>query len=153
DGTKGYLRGQQYAVCLAFIEFGTPVVAVMGCPNLPRDFSAPLDRFDAVGSMYFAIKGEGLFESGCTGDAREDHPVRINRLQRNPEGPITICEAVEVSRRDSEGAAAIVAHLGRDASVLRLDSQCKYAVVARGQADAFIRLSAKGEKADWIWDH
>jgi 3'(2'), 5'-bisphosphate nucleotidase len=153
DGTKGYLRGQQYAVCLAYIEFGTPVVAVMGCPNLPRDFSAPLDGRDPVGTMYFAIRGDGLFETGCAGDRRDGRPVRISRLEHDPEEPITICEAVEVSRRDSQGAAAIVSHLGAGAAVLRLDSQCKYAVVARGQADAFIRLPGSGEKGDWIWDH
>jgi 3'(2'), 5'-bisphosphate nucleotidase len=152
DGTKGYLRGQQYAVCLAYIEFGTPVVAVMGCPNLPRDFSAPLDGRDPVGTMYFAIRGDGLFETGCAGDRRDGRPVRISRLEHDPEEPITICEAVEVSRRDSQGAAAIVSHLGAGAAVLRLDSQCKYAVVARGQADAFIRLPGSGEKGDWIWD-
>ena len=39
DGTKGFLRNQQYAIALAYIERGTPVVGVMGCPNLPRDFS------------------------------------------------------------------------------------------------------------------
>ena len=70
-----------------------------------------------------------------------------------PKVPITICEAVEVSRRDAEGAAAIVKRLGGGTVVLRLDSQCKYAVVARGQADAFIRLPVNNAKADWIWDH
>ena len=42
DGTKGFLRGGQYAVCLALIEDGDVKVGVLGCPNLPIDDSAPL---------------------------------------------------------------------------------------------------------------
>ena len=34
DGTKGFLRGQQYAICLALLVDGEVVVGVEGCPNL-----------------------------------------------------------------------------------------------------------------------
>jgi 3'(2'), 5'-bisphosphate nucleotidase len=35
DGTKGYVRGEQYAVCLGFLrKDGTPEIGVLGCPNL-----------------------------------------------------------------------------------------------------------------------
>ena len=34
DGTKGFLRGEQYAVALALIEGGEVVVAALACPNL-----------------------------------------------------------------------------------------------------------------------
>lgn len=34
DGTKGFLRGGQYAVCLALIVDGHVKVGVIGCPNL-----------------------------------------------------------------------------------------------------------------------
>ena len=35
DGTKGFLRNEQYAVALALIEDGQVVLAAMACPNLP----------------------------------------------------------------------------------------------------------------------
>ena len=35
----------------------------------------------------------------------------------------------------------------------RLDSQCKYAVVARGQADAYLRMPTKKGYVEKIWDH
>ena len=35
----------------------------------------------------------------------------------------------------------------------QLDSQCKYAVVARGQADAYIRLPTRADYVEKIWDH
>ena len=49
DGTKGFLRNQQYAIALGFIEDGTPTIGVMGCPNLPINMSLPLDERDEHG--------------------------------------------------------------------------------------------------------
>ena len=36
---------------------------------------------------------------------------------------------------------------------MRLDSQCKYAVVARGQADAYLRMPTRKDYVEKIWDH
>jgi len=36
DGTKGFLRGGQYALCLALIENKEIVLGVLGCPNLAQ---------------------------------------------------------------------------------------------------------------------
>jgi 3'(2'), 5'-bisphosphate nucleotidase len=35
DGTKGFLRGGQYAVCLALLIDARVELSVIGCPNLP----------------------------------------------------------------------------------------------------------------------
>ena len=39
DGTKGFLRGEQYAVAISLIENGKVVVGVLGCPNLALDIT------------------------------------------------------------------------------------------------------------------
>lgn len=58
DGTKGFLRGGQYAVCLAFIVDATVEIGVIGCPNLPFDDpSHPI--VPGQGSMYVAVRGQG----------------------------------------------------------------------------------------------
>ena len=36
DGTKGFLRGDQYAIALGLIEGGEVILGVLGCPNLPN---------------------------------------------------------------------------------------------------------------------
>ncbi len=59
DGTKGFLRGEQYAVCLALIVDGKVQLAVQGCPNLPRDLNDPSS---SRGSLFIAVRGEGSFE-------------------------------------------------------------------------------------------
>lgn len=37
DGTLGFVRGDQYAIALALIENGEPVLGVLGCPNYPMN--------------------------------------------------------------------------------------------------------------------
>ncbi|KAK6133426.1 hypothetical protein DH2020_032838 [Rehmannia glutinosa] len=37
DGTLGFVRGDQYAIALALIEGGEPVLGVLGCPNYPMN--------------------------------------------------------------------------------------------------------------------
>lgn len=67
DGTKGFLRGGQYAVCLGLIEDGDVKVGAIGCPNLPVDDSVAMtasigvDQTDGAGMgvLFSAIKGQG----------------------------------------------------------------------------------------------
>ena len=60
DGTKGFLRLQQYAVCLARIEGGSPVVAAMACPNLSMDPGADVAKADGGGVVFTAVRGCGV---------------------------------------------------------------------------------------------
>lgn len=59
DGTKGFLRKGQYAVCLALLQDGKPVLGVMGCPNLPVDYTKPDGE---KGVVFVAEKGQGAFQ-------------------------------------------------------------------------------------------
>lgn len=56
DGTKGFLRGEQYAVCLALIVDAEVKLGVMGCPNLPVDWSKPEGE---RGCLFVAVRGQG----------------------------------------------------------------------------------------------
>jgi 3'(2'), 5'-bisphosphate nucleotidase len=163
DGTKGFLRRQQYAVSLAFIHHGEVVVGVLGCPNLPLDFAAPLDEADPRGCMYMAIRNQGVWEmplprvddagaAESEGD-QPDHPVHIDRLPTRDDEPLTLCSSVEESHSDSQKLQRIIELLGRVQDPVRLDSQAKYAIVARGQADAYLRLPTRDDYHEWIWDH
>jgi 3'(2'), 5'-bisphosphate nucleotidase len=151
DGTKGFLRGQQYAIALAYIEAGSPVVGVMGCPNLPRDFAAPLDRADPHGSLYCTIRGDGVFELPANDIDAE--AVNIRRLDHEEGEPISICSSVEKAHSSESDMDRILAHIGEASEPVRLDSQCKYAVVGRGQADAYLRLPTRKDYVERIWDH
>lgn len=155
DGTKGFLRGQQYAIALAYIERGIPVVGILGCPNLPRDFSLPLDQADEHGSIYRAILGEGVDElpaAAIPGEPRPA-PLHIKRLDHAEGEPITVCESVESGHSKQDDTARVLDLLGQRGEPVRIDSQCKYAVVGRGQADAYLRLPTRKSYVERIWDH
>ena len=83
DGTKGFLRGRyrggQYCIALALIEDGEPIVAVLGCPNLPTMNSTAMPNghwsdeevddangerlFSSLrGTLFVAAKGSGCYE-------------------------------------------------------------------------------------------
>lgn len=61
DGTKGFLRKGQYAVCLALLEEGKPVLGVIGCPNLPVDYKQNAESSER-GVLFVAVKGQGAFQ-------------------------------------------------------------------------------------------
>lgn len=153
DGTKGFLRGQQYAIALAYIDHGEPVVGAMGCPNLPADFGKPLDVPDPVGCVYEAIKGDGAYE--IVGDTSA---TRVRRNDIDEGSPIAVCASVEKAHSNVSDTDRILEHIREhtghaSAEPVRIDSQCKYAVTARGQADAYLRMPTRPGYVERIWDH
>jgi 3'-phosphoadenosine 5'-phosphosulfate (PAPS) 3'-phosphatase len=60
---------------------------------------------------------------------------------------------MEESHTDMSVAAQLMARFSRGVEPARLDSQAKYAVLARGQADVYFRIPAKKGYVEWIWDH
>lgn len=151
DGTKGFLRNQQYAVALGYIERGSPIIGVMGCPNLPMNLSEPLDVPDPKGCLYFAMHNEGAYEAPC--DDATTNPIRITRLDHEKGDPILVCASVEKAHSNVSDTDRILEHIGEESDLVRLDSQAKYAVVARGQADAYLRLPTRKGYVERIWDH
>ncbi|MCH2132630.1 MAG: 3'(2'),5'-bisphosphate nucleotidase [Phycisphaerales bacterium] len=150
DGTKGFLRGQQFAIALAWIKHGRVRLGVMGCPGLPVDQSAAVDVPDPEGSIYAAIEGQGAWEyAGCDPQAT---PMRIVAAQWSGDRPIRFCGSVEKAHGDRSQAGTLIDSLGGGVGVA-IDSQCKYALVARGQADAYLRMPRTTEYVERIWDH
>lgn len=64
DGTKTYIRGQQYVVCLCLVEHGEQQVAVFGCPSLS------IEERDAQGRVRIEeglvdLRGDGGWIVSC----------------------------------------------------------------------------------------
>ncbi len=151
DGTKGFLRGQQYAIALGRIENGQVVMGVMGCPNLPADPSQPLDQPDARGTIYGAVHQSGAWELPADDPSAQRKPIAATTESKGEE--LRICESVEKAHSKRSDAAQIAETFGGPVQPVRLDSQCKYAVVARGQADAYLRMPTSKTYVEKIWDH
>ncbi|MBU8870931.1 MAG: 3'(2'),5'-bisphosphate nucleotidase [Gemmatimonadales bacterium] len=146
DGTKGFLRKQQYAISLALIIEGEIEAAIVGCPNLGESLTG--DR--GTGTLYAAIRGQGAWQLPLSG---EGEPVRVHVSKQVDPTLIRFCESVEAAHSSHGDAARIAEHLAIAAEPARLDSQAKYAVVARGEAEAYLRLPRDAEYKEKIWDH
>jgi 3'(2'), 5'-bisphosphate nucleotidase len=114
------------------------------------------DERDAHGCLYLAVRGEGIYETRC--DTEDADLVRLTRLDHDADDDLVVCGSVEEAHSDLTGTDRVLAWieqqgLGRVGEPARLDSQCKYAVVARGQADAYLRLPTRKPYIERIWDH
>lgn len=129
DGTKGFLRGDHYSIALALIVRGEVEVAALACP-----------RMNAV---FAAVRGGGATASGRTICVSAQPDVTRARL----------CESVESSHSSHADSAALLRRLGIVAPPVRMDSSAKYGVVARGDAEVFLRFPARADYQENIWDH
>lgn len=145
DGTKGFLRGDQYAVALALLEEGEVVLGVLGCPNLPLEANHPNGT---RGSLFIGLRGQGAALR------RFDDPSerRITVAESADPAQASYCESVEADHSSHDRTARVAAMLGVANPPLRIDSQCKYGVVARGDVSIYLRFPRAGYQ-EKIWDH
>lgn len=145
DGTKGFLRGEQYAIALGLIEHGRVVLGILGCPNLPGPDGRP-------GCLLSAIRGQGAEIRPLSGSGRDG----LSRIRVSPialSAAARFCESVESGHSDQDQSALIAAALEIKEQPVRVDSQAKYAIVARGEAQIYLRLPISKDYREKIWDH
>ncbi|GAA98913.1 uncharacterized protein L969DRAFT_51122 [Mixia osmundae IAM 14324] len=146
DGTKGFLRKGQYAVCLALIQDGEPVLGVTGCPNLPIDFE---DNTSSKGTLFVAVKGQGAYQRSF--DNEQLTPIHFAPIGSLADA--SFCESVEAGHSDQSTNARIASLLGITKQPTRMDSQAKYCSISRGDGDIYLRLPVKAGYQEKIWDH
>jgi 3'(2'), 5'-bisphosphate nucleotidase len=160
DGTKGFLRGGQYAVCLALIVDGDVKVGVLGCPNLPVDDSAPLA--EDIGGSQTDEEGKGVLFSAVLNEGANSRPLSKGSL--GPKNSLSVrhltdvskavfCESVEAGHSSKGDNADIANLLGIKTKAVQMDSQAKYGSVARGAGDLYLRLPVRKDYEEKIWDH
>ena len=153
DGTKGFLRGDQYAVALALIEDGDLQVGVMACPYYPID---PAQSNGPRGLLFSAIRGEGAWVEPLAGALRElGEGMRLRVVQDDSSAFFRLVESVE-SRHGHHSLQETVAEaIGIRREPMRMDSQAKYGAVARGDAALYLRLPSPRtpDYRENIWDH
>ncbi|MBW0470916.1 hypothetical protein O181_010631 [Austropuccinia psidii MF-1] len=153
DGTKGFLRGGQYAICLALIIDGKVVLGVIGAPNLAAQ-GPPTTMDPTAGLLFVAEKDCGAFQRAF---GSEDYS-RIRMLPHTLDSLAIkgrFCESYESSHSD-QGLTADIANrlqMANFKNPLRIDSQAKYCVLARGDSDIYLRFPTKPNYQEKIWDH
>ncbi len=144
DGTKGFLRGDQYAIALALIVNGEVKLGVLGCPNLPQRLDDPQAQ---RGCLFVAEKDKGTQMLPLDGQSSE--PICISHATHR------FAESVESTHSDLDTHAQIAQQVGITNPPIRMDGQGKYGVLARGEASIYIRLPnpATPDYRECIWDH
>ncbi|MGE0493168.1 MAG: inositol monophosphatase family protein [Vulcanimicrobiota bacterium] len=139
DGTKGFLRGDQYAIALALVKQGRVQVAVLGCPNLL------LECLGGRGCLVTAARGQGCWARLLQG---QDW-VQLKTSER--EHDLRILTSVEPAHSDDAVARRVTERFG--ATAIPMDSQAKYAVLAAGEGEVYLRIPHREKiHREYIWD-
>ncbi|KAL3508630.1 hypothetical protein ACH5RR_028031 [Cinchona calisaya] len=173
DGTLGFLRGRQYAVALALIDNAEVVIGVLGCPNYPdkKNWLVKHEQhYHVMPELPFS--NPGMWEEGCIlytrrgsseawmqplvhGDNKLVWPnsARLVRVSSIDDPALaTFCEPVEEANSNHSFTAGLAQTVGLRKQPLRVHSMVKYAAIARGDAEIFMKFARAGYK-EKIWDH
>ena len=171
DGTKGFLRGDHYCIALALLIDGKPVLSVLGCPNVEleksvngimqsqlassiirgTDITQLHTHPSQAGSLFFAVSGMGAFGRSLAMPAGAAVEVCVCPPLRQT-GDAVLCESMEANHGDRRVTVEVFSALEMSRDYVRLDGQCKYAVVGAGTAHGNMRLPPSGY-VEKIWDH
>ncbi len=154
DGTKGFLRGGQYAVALALIVQGAVQIGILGCPNLREGW---IEDLKGPGSLVAAQRGGGTWtmpvRTGAGGFPTSAFQ-RLRASERSDPTQARLLRSFEAGHTNVEQVDELARRMGVTERAVRLDSQAKYAILAAGKGEVMIRLLSP-EKPDYqekIWD-
>jgi 3'(2'), 5'-bisphosphate nucleotidase len=141
DGTEGFIHGRSYAICVGSLVAGAPTDGIIG---------APVSPLDEGGTLFFTDGGAAWAEPLGEGEPRVLHVS-----DRTDPASIRVVESYLMGRRSREIADRVYAAAGFDARrIKRYDGMIKYALVAAGAADVFIRGPRDIRKNPHkSWDH
>ncbi len=147
DGTKGFLRHQHYCVAIGLLVDGQPMLGVLASPG----FYGEDDAADDQGALTYARWGAGAYTELLAGSPRT--PVQVSRV--TDPGEATLLTSYEPGHLDTALIESVQQRLGRapDAPRRGLDSQDKYAMVAAGLGDFYIRATPDPHFREKLWDH
>jgi 3'(2'), 5'-bisphosphate nucleotidase len=141
DGTKGFIRGDQYAVAVGLLRDGAPVAGVLACPRLSIG--------GVTGVLVWGGPGLGAFVEPLSGGG----PVSVSVSPASEAVAGRVLGSVERGHGDDGMLAAVIDEAGLGGGWVRMDSQAKYAAVAAGVAEVYVRPVSSPGRREWVWDH
>ena len=148
DGTKGFLRGDQYAVALAFVQDGVVQIGVLGCPNL---VNADTPDLSGPGSLVIARRGQGAW---CSALDAQTSWTQLHVSTRSKPAEARLLRSFESGHTNVDQIGLFAAAMGILADPVLMDSQAKYAVLSVGKGDLILRLLSASQQnyREKIWD-
>lgn len=140
DGTKGFLARRHYVVAVGLLRAGQVSEGIVAAPGYKA----------GAGALFYTRDGATYRAPLAAGDG---HKVTVS--QRHKVEDYVAVQSYERyhASKSRMGRARDYAGLG-NVKLLELDSMEKYALVAGGDADLYMRLPREGSNyAHKIWDH
>lgn len=146
DGTKGFLRGEQFAIALALIVGGEVRLGILGCPNLKLTGHGCRD-----GCLLYAAKGAGA-ETREMGNGKSEK-IKVSTIT-DPR-KMRFVESYVSTHSNMDMQLRIAEILGIEGVPVQMDSQVKYGVVGTGNAEIYLRIPhpKTPDYREKIWDH
>jgi 3'(2'), 5'-bisphosphate nucleotidase len=147
DGTKGFLRGDQYVVALALIEEGRVILGALGCPNLRQNMQPEVG---GGGSAVIAVRNQGAWATGMEGGSF----TKLHVSDRGDPRNARVLRSFAAEHTDVTKIDQLTTALGTHESPILMDSAAKYAVLSAGGGDLLFRLISPQipDYEEKIWD-
>ena len=139
DGTKGYISLRNYAIAVGLMHNRKPVGGIIGAPSYPG------------GAQLFHAQSGIAYMQPLAGGAVK----RIHASNQTESASLRALESVEKSHANHDRMQHVreVAGLG-EATLIHIDSMEKYARIAAGDGELYLRLPRIGSTRPFmIWDH
>ncbi len=140
DGTKGFIAKRHYAIACGLLVDGRVAEGIVAAPGYAG----------GKGALFFTEGGAAWRESLAGGIAE-----RITVSQRSDPREFVAAQSFARAHASKSRMSRAREYAGLGgARILELDSMEKYALVACGDADLYLRLPRAGSQyAHKIWDH
>jgi 3'(2'), 5'-bisphosphate nucleotidase len=157
DGTKGFLSGGQFVVCVTLLVEGAEKMAAFGCPHVNLDsgrISESETDTNGAGVLVSAIKGQGAdVRPLSNGKLLPAKPV-AERGAVEDLSKIRFCENVNTTTPQFRYRDEIAHALGAKFDPVHIYStQLRYLALTLGAAEVVLRTPLPEDAPPHIWDH
>lgn len=139
DGTKGYISLRNYAIAVGLMVDRKPIGGIIGTPAYPGG-----------AQLFHAQSGVAYMQPLNGGEVK-----RIHVSNRTEAATLRALESVEKSHANHDRMQIVREEAGLgSAQLVHIDSMEKYARIAAGDAELYLRLPRLGSTRPFmIWDH
>lgn len=151
DGTKGFLRGNQYAISLAHISDGVIDAGALACPRLGLPDLPGRPEAPDEGRIFVALRGQGAWGQIYSLSV-EPVPIHVSEC-KDPQ-KATLLRSYESRHTDLEKTGLFLSKMGIPYSI-PIDSQVKYGLLACGEGEFILRFppTDNPDYREKVWDH
>lgn len=162
DGTKTFIRGEQYAINIALIEDGLQVLSVVACPLLSANTTVAPVNDDSVdptgrGALLYGVRGHGAYVRPLFAAPDEAESRRIPRHADDAVAPEDLRSVTCWASLDS---GVDVVHKGVAERLNIAFPGCdllgwvpRWVVMALGAGNMTVWVYKKRDRYAKIWDH